>query len=236
MMYCQAAKPSWKTFSYDTITKMTSGDVIVTQTWNGAAYRTRQKMPGVKYAYPKEGIEGWMDNVSVLKDAKNVENAKLFQNFMMAPENAGTDFGISRAMIMASGQLGLVALPKELKSAPEVNRPAEAPVAGIRSAMPAGSGRNLQQDLDGFAKVNMIRCPGGKLPGLFCCSGTLCPHIKNSDMPLPIMAGDTTKPGSAKNGVGQAAVEPLVVSACARDFADGGGLAGQRDRARVCGA
>ena len=55
---------------------MTSGDVDVTQTWNGAAYRIRQQLPTVQYAYPKEGIEGWMDNVAVLKDAPNMENAK----------------------------------------------------------------------------------------------------------------------------------------------------------------
>ena len=121
-----AAKPGWKTFSYDTITKMTSGDVAVTQTWNGAAYRMRQKMPAVKFSFPKEGIEGWMDNVSVLKGAKNMENAKLFQNFVMDPENAalisefaGYDNGITN---------GLAALPKEFAEAPELNRPASAPV------------------------------------------------------------------------------------------------------------
>src|SRR4051794_19619450 len=84
----QAAKPNWKTFSYDTITKMTSGDVVVTQTWNGAAYRMRIAVPTVKFAMTKEVMEGWMDNVAVLKGAKNVENAKKFQNFIMDPENA----------------------------------------------------------------------------------------------------------------------------------------------------
>lgn len=120
-----AAKPGWKTFSYDTITKMTSGDVSVTQTWNGAAYRMRQKMPTVKFAFPKEGIEGWMDNVSVLKGAKNLENAKLFQNFVMDPANAalisefaGYDNGITN---------GLAALPKDFAAAPELNPPAGAP-------------------------------------------------------------------------------------------------------------
>lgn len=119
------AKPDWKTFSYDTITKMTSGDVIVTQTWNGAAYRMRQKMPSVKYAYPKEGIEGWMDNVAVLKGAPNMENAKLFQNFIMKPENAalisafaGYDNGIKGSEKF---------LPASFADAPEIKAPAGSP-------------------------------------------------------------------------------------------------------------
>lgn len=120
-----AAKAGWKTFSYDTITKITSGDVIVSQTWNGAAYRMRQKIPTVKFAFPKEGIEGWMDNVTVLKGAKNLDNAKAFQNFVMDPENAalisdfaGYDNGITN---------GLASLSKEFAEAPELHLPAGAP-------------------------------------------------------------------------------------------------------------
>jgi spermidine/putrescine transport system substrate-binding protein len=121
-----AAKPSWKTFSYDTITKITSGDVAVSQVWNGAAYRARQKIPTIKYAYPKEGVEGWMDNVAVLKGAANLENAKLFQNFIMAPENAalisdfaGYDNGIKGSHDFAES--------KDWAGSPELNPPADAP-------------------------------------------------------------------------------------------------------------
>ena len=121
-----AAKPSWRTFSYDTITKLTSGDVDVTQTWNGAAYRMRQKIPAAKFSYPKEGIEGWMDNASVLKDAKNMENAKLFQNFIMDPENAAL---ISEFAGYDNGITGsLKFLTKEFAESPELNAPAGAPV------------------------------------------------------------------------------------------------------------
>ena len=122
----QAAKPNWKTFSYDAMAKMTSGDVIATQVWNGMGFRIRQKIPTAKFAYPKEGVEGWMDNVSVLKGAKNLENAKLFQNFVMAPENAalisdfaGYDNGITN---------GLAAASPDMATSPELNRPATAPV------------------------------------------------------------------------------------------------------------
>jgi spermidine/putrescine-binding protein len=121
----QAAKPSWRTFSYDTQGKMTSGDVDLTEDWNGDAYRIRKLIPTVKFAFTKEGIEGWMDNVAVLKGAKNLDNAKLFQNFVMAPENAalisefaGYDNGITD---------GLAALPEEFRNAPELNLPAGAP-------------------------------------------------------------------------------------------------------------
>ncbi|WP_237154936.1 extracellular solute-binding protein [Oryzibacter oryziterrae] len=116
------AKENWRTFSYDTIPKMTSGDVDASQTWNGAAYRMRQANPAIKFAYTKEVMEGWMDNVVVLKGAANIENAKLFQNFIMAPENAGliSAFAGYDNGIMDSHKY----MPNGMGDSPEMNMPA----------------------------------------------------------------------------------------------------------------
>jgi spermidine/putrescine transport system substrate-binding protein len=120
------AKECWRTMSYDTIALMTAGDVDVTQQWNGAAMRVRlSDVPTSAYAYPKEGFTGWMDNVVVLKGAANVENAKLFQNFIMDPENAAL---ISDFAKYANGITGSEAfLDPEFASAPEIKLPEGAP-------------------------------------------------------------------------------------------------------------
>ncbi len=119
------AKPHWRTMDYSTIEKLTSGDVDLSQTWNGAAMRARAQRPTLKYAYPKEGFTGWMDNVAVLKDAPNIENAKLFMNFIMDPENAAL---ISNFARYANGIKGSEAyMDPEMLSAPEIVMPADAP-------------------------------------------------------------------------------------------------------------
>jgi spermidine/putrescine transport system substrate-binding protein len=119
------SKQCWRTFSYDTIQIMTSGDVDVSQQWNGASMRVREQIPTVAYAYPKEGFTGWMDNVAVLKDAPNLENAKLFQNFVMDPENAAliSDFAKYANGVMGSEKF----LPPEFANAPEIKIPDGAP-------------------------------------------------------------------------------------------------------------
>ena len=121
-----SAKPYWRTMSYDTQAKMVAGDVDVTQDWNGDSYRIRQQLPTAAFAYTKEGIEGWMDNVAVLKGAANLENAKLFQNFMMDPVNAAlaSDFAGYDNGITGSHDF----MSKDLAASPELNRPAGAPV------------------------------------------------------------------------------------------------------------
>ena len=108
------------------VEKLGSGDTALSHGWNGAAMRARLQRPSIAYAYPKEGFTGWMDNVVVLKDAPNLENAKLFQNFIMDPENAAL---ISDYAKYANGVLGSEKfLPEEFAMAPEIKMPDDAPL------------------------------------------------------------------------------------------------------------
>ncbi len=120
------AKQNWLSFNSDGAKEvLVSGDAAVGQIWNGFGMRARAERETLKYAYPKEGFTGWMDNIVVLKGAPNLENAKKFQDFMMDPVNAAelTNFAQYTAGVMGTEPY----LNKELATAHELNIPADAP-------------------------------------------------------------------------------------------------------------
>ena len=80
-----AAKPKWLSMEYGVIEKIAAGDLAASLYWNGAAFRARLKNPNVHFGCPREGYSLWMDSVGILNDAQNVENAKIFLNFIMEP-------------------------------------------------------------------------------------------------------------------------------------------------------
>ena len=116
-----AAKPKWLAMDYGTVDAYAKEDYLALAGWNGAAFRSRLLNPAIRFGFPKEGFPIWMDNAAILKDAKNVENAKLFLNFIMAPENAAMLSNFAR---YANGIRGSEAYMRaDMQGAPELTLP-----------------------------------------------------------------------------------------------------------------
>ncbi|MCG6908597.1 MAG: extracellular solute-binding protein [Deltaproteobacteria bacterium] len=123
------AKQYWVSFDYGLSEKMPRGDYLAAAYWNGAVFRARLAKPSIHFGYPKEGYPVWMDSVAILKSAKNVENAKLFMNFIMEPENAAMISSFAR---YANGIAGSEKfMPEDMSSAVEIVVPDEFKSAGV---------------------------------------------------------------------------------------------------------
>lgn len=95
-----------------------SGEVSVGVVFNGEAYIANQENPEISYIYPPEGFSLWMDSLCIPKDAKNIDEAHAFLNYLLRPDVAAiisTEMGYSTPNAKA-----MELIPENVKNNPIV--------------------------------------------------------------------------------------------------------------------
>jgi len=81
-----------KFHSSEYINALANGDICLAVGWSGDVFQARDRASEAKkgvevgYAIPKEGAQMWFDQMAIPNDAKNVDEAHEFINYMMKPE------------------------------------------------------------------------------------------------------------------------------------------------------
>lgn len=65
-----------------------AGEVAAGVVFNGEAFIANQENPDIKYIYPVEGNNLWMDSLCIPKGAKNIDEAHAFLNYLLRPDVA----------------------------------------------------------------------------------------------------------------------------------------------------
>lgn len=84
------AKPYWAAMLTDGIgDKVVNGDFAIAHWWSGSSAQTVDTAKDkVAYVLPKEGVNGFQEDMCLLKSAPNVTEAKAFFEYMLRPEVA----------------------------------------------------------------------------------------------------------------------------------------------------
>lgn len=89
----QSIRPYVQKFhSSEYINGLANGDICIAVGWSGDVLQARDRAAeadngvSVEYTIPKEGALMWFDQMAIPADAKNVEEAHEFLNYMMRPE------------------------------------------------------------------------------------------------------------------------------------------------------
>jgi len=103
--------------------RMITGQASIRQSWNGDTHRMKMGNPDIIFIYPSEGLNFWSDHMAIPVGAPNLDNAKIFMNWMMDPANmaAASNFSGYNNAITGTSDL----MDDELKNDPAVIVPAE---------------------------------------------------------------------------------------------------------------
>lgn len=78
------------------IVQLASGDSLLAHAFSGDVYQAKKDKPEIAYYIPEEGASLWTDCFCILKDAKHVDNAYRWINFLLEPEIAAANANFTR--------------------------------------------------------------------------------------------------------------------------------------------
>ena len=117
--YISEQVPNIGAFRYDVIALVTAGDIAAGHYYVGAVLNALQDPENLGFVIPEEGATMYQEDICLLANAPNVDNAKLFMQFMLRPENAAKN-----AERLTNGTVNLTAielLPENLRTNPSIN-------------------------------------------------------------------------------------------------------------------
>lgn len=107
-------KPNVKIISSDgTIDRLAGGETVLSTMWNGSFARAQAQNPDLEYVFPEEGFMMGADNLGILTNAKNPDNAKIFLNWLLDPENAALNADFIKYSSPVKGIEDFLAEPAE---------------------------------------------------------------------------------------------------------------------------
>ncbi|MBU3811209.1 MAG: spermidine/putrescine ABC transporter substrate-binding protein [Candidatus Niameybacter stercoravium] len=65
-----------------------TGETVLNMIWSGEGLNLQDEYPNLVYTIPKEGVNFWIDSLCIPANAKNVEGAEKFINFVSDKESA----------------------------------------------------------------------------------------------------------------------------------------------------
>ena len=133
-------KPMARVFSSEIKQPFMGEEVHVGMGWSGDTLWMQDEKPELRFIWPREGAIIWVDSFVIPRNARNVENAHIFINYMLRPEVAAKCAEEYRYSTPNVGALSL--LPKEL-SENRVFRPRGADLAGSETLLDVGAAMQL---------------------------------------------------------------------------------------------